>query len=82
MEKIYRNFFKKDENENHSIVPSKEFVNNLLRKCTRELGIEYNPEEEKEKRLFSEEQENMMKEIKGSIDEIKRKSKIRIDKFF
>lgn len=81
MEKIYQDFLKNDENEEHSIVPSKEFVNNLLRQCARELGVEFNPEEEKKKPLFSEEQEKMMQEIMDSVDEIKNKSKIRIDKF-
>ena len=80
MGKIYRDFLKNDENEKDSIVPSKEFVNNLLRRCARELGVEYNPEEEKEETLFSEEQEKMMKEIRNMVKEIK--SKIRNDKFF
>lgn len=68
MEKIYREFLNK--NESNSIVPSKEFVNNLLRRCARELGVEYNPEEEKGKPLFSEEQEKMMKEIRNMVKEI------------
>lgn len=71
MEKIYQDFFKKDENEEHSIAPSKEFVNNLLRQCARELGVEFNPEEEKKKPLFSEEQEKIMQEIRDSIKKLK-----------
>ncbi len=52
MEEIYPNFLKKDENKEHSIVPSMEFVDNLLRKCARELGIEDDPEEEKKSHFY------------------------------
>ena len=82
MEKIYQDFFKKDENEEHSIAPSKEFVNNLLRQCARELGVEFNPEEEKKKPLFSEEQEKNNAGNKRQYKKIKIKSKITNGKFF
>ena len=48
-EKEEHNRFLLNEYEGHSICPSMEFVDALLTRCEKELGVEYTPPEPEEK---------------------------------
>lgn len=60
MKNNYQNL-NEHEKEEHSICPSKEFVDALLTRCAKELGVEYIPEPEPK---LKPEEEKIIKEIK------------------
>lgn len=51
MKNNYQNL-NEHEKEEHSICPSKEFVDALLTRCAKELGVEYTPPEPEENELI------------------------------
>lgn len=70
-----------DDKEKFCICPSKEYVNNLLIRCGKELGIDFDPEEEaKEKAAkLSEREKNQIEiaeKIRNEVNEIKKNSKL------
>ena len=70
-----------DYQEKFSICPSKEYVNNLLIRCGKELGIDFDPEEEaKEKTAKLSKREKhqieVARKIRNEVNEIKKNSKL------
>ena len=70
-----------DDQEKFSICPSKEYANNLLIRCGKELGINFDPEEEtKEKAAKLSEREKhqieVARKIRNEVNEIKKNCKL------